>query len=51
MANNKNKYLLWGIVAGFIIYLVILILNPKPVDWSLSFSKDDDIPYSSKNSV
>ncbi len=48
MANNKNKYLLWGIVAGFILYLVILILNPKPVDWSLSFSKDDDIPYGSK---
>ncbi|MCW3784974.1 DUF4350 domain-containing protein [Plebeiibacterium sediminum] len=48
MVNNKNKYLLWGIIAGFILYLVILVLNPKPVDWSLSFSKDDDIPYGNK---
>ncbi len=48
MTSSKNKYLLWGIVAGFVLYIIILVLNPKPIDWSLSFSKDDDLPYGSK---
>ncbi len=48
MGNKTNKYLFWGITAGFILYLIILIISPKPIDWSLSFSREDDIPYGSK---
>ncbi len=48
MRKQTNKYLLGGIVAGFVIYLIILVISPKPIDWSLSFSKDDNIPYGSE---
>ncbi len=48
MINKSNKYLLWGIVAGFTLYIIILAISPKPIDWSLSFSKDDNIPYGNK---
>ena len=48
MSNKKNKYVFGALGFGFVLYLFILIITPKPIDWSLSFSKDDDIPYGSK---
>ena len=31
----------------FLLYLVVRIAEPKSIDWSLSFSKEDKIPYGS----
>ncbi len=43
--RDRNRNLVIILVLIFILYLVVLIINPKPLDWSLSFSKDDNIPY------
>lgn len=29
----------------FVLYVIVLVIRPKPIDWSLSFSKDDSIPF------
>ncbi len=42
-----NKYLLIGFSVALVAYIVVLILTPRPIDWSLSFSKKDKIPYGS----
>ncbi len=41
----NNKYLVFGVVAALMLYVAVLLLAPKPIDWRLSFSKDDKIPY------
>ena len=45
--NNKkhNSYLIFGVTAAFLIYVAVLVLSPKPIDWGLSFSKKDKIPF------
>ncbi|MGQ1785960.1 MULTISPECIES: DUF4350 domain-containing protein [unclassified Saccharicrinis] len=40
-----NKYLVFGVTAAFMLYLMVLIISPGQIDWSLSFSKDDKIPF------
>ncbi len=44
----ENKYLIFGLTAAFVLYMAVLILSPEPIDWGLSFSKDDDIPFGNK---
>lgn len=41
----KNKVLVYGVVAVFALYVVILTLTPTPINWSYSFSKNDKIPF------
>lgn len=41
----QNKPLIIGISVGFVLFGLLVFLNPKPIDWSLSFSKKDKIPY------
>lgn len=43
----KNKYLFIGFSVALMAYIAALIIAPRPVDWSLSFSKKDKIPYGS----
>lgn len=43
--RKKNNYLLLGVATAFLLYIVVLVLTPSPIDWSLSFSKNDKIPY------
>ncbi len=45
---NKSD-LKFSIILGatFLIVVVITLLKPEPVDWTVSFSKDDKIPYGS----
>ena len=42
-----SKYLIIGFSIALIVYIAALILTPRPIDWSLSFSKKDKIPYGS----
>ncbi len=42
-----NKYLLIGFSLALIAYIAALFLTPRPIDWSLSFSNKDKIPYGS----
>lgn len=43
--RSKNRKHIIILIAGFIILVVIEYMSPKPVDWSLSFNKNDKIPY------
>lgn len=43
--KNRNKNLFVIVSLVFVLYVIVLIIRPKPVDWSLSFSKDDSIPF------
>ncbi len=43
--KNRNRNLTIILALIFALYLVVLVLTPRPIDWSLSFSKDDNIPY------
>lgn len=43
----NNKYLLIGFAVALIAYIAALIIAPRPIDWSLSFSKKDKTPYGS----
>ncbi len=45
MGQKSNKYLVISICAGLIVYVAILLVSPAPLDWSLSFSKDDSVPF------
>ncbi len=41
----NNKYLVWGLLLCFMLYITVLIITPGEIDWSLSFSKSDEIPF------
>jgi len=48
MQKTKNSYLWIGIGVVFLLYLFVLVLTPPPIDWQLSYSGDDSIPYGCK---
>ncbi|SMO86009.1 hypothetical protein SAMN06265379_11086 [Saccharicrinis carchari] len=41
----NNKHLIIAVLAAFALYFCALILAPQPIDWRLSFSKKDKIPF------
>lgn len=49
MAKQKsNKSLMVVLAIAFIAFVVVAVFAPKPVDWSLSFSKRHDRPLGNK---
>jgi len=49
MSNTgSNKILLFGVAFIVIIAAITLAYSPKPIDWSLSFSKTETKPFGSK---
>lgn len=40
--NRKLNFLVFSLMA---LLILLEVLKPKPIDWSLTFSKDDKIPY------
>lgn len=48
MKGKSNKYLIFGVCICLVLYLAILMLTPAQVNWELSFSKEDDIPFGNK---
>ncbi|TLX77677.1 DUF4350 domain-containing protein [Labilibacter sediminis] len=43
--KSSNKLLISGVIFTLLLYIAILFLSPKPIDWRLSFSKNDQIPF------
>jgi len=46
--QNSNKTLLVVLAIAFIAFVVVAVFAPKPVDWSLSFSKRHERPLGNK---
>ncbi|MBN2166402.1 MAG: DUF4350 domain-containing protein [Marinilabiliaceae bacterium] len=42
---RKNKAIISAVSVGILLFALLVIITPKPIDWSLSFSKKDKIPY------
>ena len=45
MGIRTNKPLFIGLSIGLVLFILLVMLSPKPIDWSLSFSKKDKIPF------
>ncbi len=44
--KKYSKFIILFILT-FLLFIIVRITEPKAIDWSLSFSKDDKIPYGS----
>ena len=44
--RKYSKFIIF-LILTFLLFVVVRITEPKGIDWSLSFSKDDKIPYGS----
>jgi hypothetical protein len=44
--KKYSKFIIFFILT-FLLFIVVRITEPKGIDWSLSYSKDDKIPYGS----
>ena len=42
----RRKMISFGVIALTVgVFVAVELLTPKPVDWSMSFSRRDRIPY------
>ncbi len=46
--SSSNRILIIGTVVIVLLVVFVLAYSPKPIDWSLSFSKQDSKPFGSK---
>ncbi len=46
--SSSNRILIIGTLSIVLLVVFILAYSPKPIDWSLSFSKQDTKPFGSK---
>ncbi|MGA9293366.1 MAG: DUF4350 domain-containing protein [Ignavibacteriaceae bacterium] len=44
--KKYSKFIIFFLLT-FLLFIIVRITEPKGIDWSLSFSKDDKIPYGS----
>ncbi|MEJ2617253.1 MAG: hypothetical protein P8Z35_20045, partial [Ignavibacteriaceae bacterium] len=44
--KKYSKFVIFFVLT-FLLFIIVRITEPKRIDWSLSFSKDDKIPYGS----
>jgi len=47
-STRSSKILLFGVPLIVVLVVFALAYSPKPIDWSLSFSKQDNQPFGSK---
>jgi hypothetical protein len=43
--SNFSTWVILSIIIGILVFVVLLTLGPKPIDWSQSYSKNDKIPF------
>jgi hypothetical protein len=44
-SNSKQSFLTWLVGALLLLLIVAAIFAPRPIDWSYSFSKNEEIPF------
>lgn len=47
-SSNKHTFLTWIIGLLLLLLVIAAIFAPRPIDWSYSFSKNDEIPFGTR---
>ncbi|TAJ14635.1 DUF4350 domain-containing protein [Marinilabiliaceae bacterium JC017] len=43
--SSTNNWMMIGVLAAILLFSIALAMAPKAIDWSLSFSRQDEIPF------